>query len=103
MDNVISFPTKAVRDRAELMRIVRETLQTANVPPDAAEIVVANMAEFIDLLNLDFSISVTVPAPFAASVGKQLEDFSVFLQKRTAHLLIERLKVEIKSAIAATT
>lgn len=95
MSNIIAFPTKPIRDRAEIERTIREFLKDGGVPDNDVETVIANMGEFLELLSLDFQFS--FPAAIAASVEGQFKEFLVALQERTNRLIFERVKVEVNT------
>ncbi len=93
MDNVIAFPVKSVRARAEIERIIRNHLQEAGASHDETEAIISNMKEFLELLELDFDFS--IPSSVASVIESQLSEFSAALKERTNQLMVERLKAEI--------
>jgi hypothetical protein len=93
MDNIISFPSKSVRDRVEIERTMRDVMHESGINEEAANIVIANMQEFLDITSLSFQFS--FPEFVAPHIQKQLQDFSLTLQERTNSLIWERLKIEI--------
>jgi hypothetical protein len=95
LDNVIAFPSKSVRDRAEIERAIREVLLDGGASQEGVATVIANMGEFLDLLDLDFKFS--FPASISASVEGQFKEFSVALQERTSRLIFERVKMEVSN------
>ncbi len=98
MDNVIAFPVKSVRARAEIERIIRNHLQEAGASHDETEAIISNMKEFLELLELDFDFSIpssVASASVVSVIESQLSEFSAALKERTNQLMVERLKAEI--------
>ncbi len=99
MGNVIKFPSKSSRDRAEIERAIRAALHVAGRTTHFAGVVLEGMSEFLGLVA--FELSVPVLAGFDQSFQLQLDAFTVSLQKRIEGLMIERMNREIYICAAA--
>lgn len=99
LDNLIVFPTRSVRDRAEIEHSMRDHLLKAGASRDETETVIANMREFLELLALDFEFSFSASA--ASAIEGQLSEFSAALHNRTNQLILERLTMEVKNVASS--
>ena len=99
VDNVIAFPTKSIRDRAEIERAILDVLQESGASPEETETIITNIKEFLELLELDFKFS--FPDATEYSIQEQFKDFSAALHERTNRLIFERLKMEIGNVVSS--
>ena len=99
VDNVIVFPTKSIRDRAEIERAILDVLQESGASPEETETIITNIKEFLELLELDFKFS--FPDAIEYAVQEQFKDFSAALHERTNRLIFERLKMEIGNVVSS--
>ncbi len=99
MNNVIAFPSRAVRNQAEIKRAIRSLLETNGVDDDYIVAILGNMDEFIRLIDLQFDL--TFPAALAGVVDDQLSQFTTALQERMDHLIFERLTMEVENLACA--
>lgn len=99
MDNVVKFPTKSIRDRANLERQIQAGLNDEGLPRKASEIVISNMSGFIDALcwNFEFAFSTTDPT----AINKQIEEFQSLIDCQTNALIRERVMMEVRNLAAS--
>lgn len=93
MHNVITFPTRSLRDRAERERAIRAGLSDEGLSPQVVEVVMANICDFLDALELDFTFSLS-PIVADAILG-QIQDFQRVLDRHTSGLIGERIRMEV--------
>lgn len=105
MDNVIAFPTKPARDRADFERAIRDGLKDNSLPPDLIEKVMANMAEFINVtcigLTFSFSLPRSIPVGLVDEIRAGFESgTSIGTSGFINRLIAERVNREVQQLIA---
>lgn len=105
MDNVIAFPTKPARDRADFERAIRDGLKDNGLPPDLIEKVMENMAEFISVTCVGFTFSISLPRSIPVGLVDEIRfgfesGTSAGTNGFINSLITERVKREVQQLIA---
>jgi len=106
MDNIVTFPTKFVRDWLIIERAMNDVFSQNEISPSAQARLTERMKSFYETLQLDFNFTIEVQFPDvlsndqARSICSQIGEkigaaSSETLQAFTNKLMIERLYVEI--------
>jgi hypothetical protein len=93
MNNIVPFPTKLVRDRADVERAIRDSLSSVGASQDTVETVLIRMNDFIELSQFEFAI--TLPDSTPSSVYDSFLALSTAIQERTSKLIFERVIAEL--------
>jgi hypothetical protein len=105
MAKILLFPTKAVRDRAEIEVAARRILDGMPLDADAKEIILGRFKNFIELCNrqFDFNLGLEIPVSVSPadrelivqSATRATHAFDKPLNDFLNELLGERLHLEV--------
>jgi len=99
MENVVKFPSQAVRSRTEIERGIREVIRNAGASDRVADDVVRNMDEFLHILQAEFPLPVPPSAERDPDLERRINEFSTALHEYSNRLLLERVRVELARCI----
>ncbi|MDP3216589.1 MAG: hypothetical protein Q8S73_20940 [Deltaproteobacteria bacterium] len=98
MANIIEFPSKPTDHRSILEKAIRDGLSDEGLPQKYIDLIISNMAGFIDALcfNFDFTIS----SADDEEMIRQVNAFKTILNSRTNVLIADRVKMEVQHLVA---
>jgi hypothetical protein len=105
MNNIISFPTKFVRDKVSMERLIKEKISSLNLDVKAEEELKQRLLSVWEKYQYEYSMNLTFPLPAAttpeeyeiinSSIQKAFDPFLNGLKKHITTLAVERAQLEI--------